>query len=132
MKLKHCRTVWRSECTALMARAVRYVLEQKKNDKPLYKTYISISKPDFIGGKTLRTCMYIAFDATTVSTATLEQKKADRKYLTELVSIKLKAIKEIKENPELLKHLKISTVTYVPTGAHVVVEWKEGFVYSNF
>lgn len=121
-----------SECTALMARAVRYVLEQKKNDKPLYKTYISISKPDFIGGKTLRTCRYIAFDATTVSTATLEQKKADRKYLTELVSIKLKAIKEIKENPELLKHLKISTVTYVPTGAHVVVEWKEGFVYSNF
>lgn len=79
-----------------------------------------------------RTCRYIAFDATTVSTATLEQKKADRKYLTELVSIKLKAIKEIKENPELLKHLKISTVTYVPTGAHVVVEWKEGFVYSNF
>lgn len=40
-------------------------------------------------------------------------------------------IKEIKENPELLKHLKISTVTYVPTGAHVVVEWKEGFVYSD-
>lgn len=67
----------------------------------------------------------------TVSTATLEQKKADKKYLTELVAIKLKVIKEIKENPELLKHLKISTVTYVPTGAHVVVEWKEGFVYSD-
>lgn len=120
-----------SECTALMARAVRYVLEDKEDDKSLYKTYISISKPDFIGGKSLRTCQYIAFDATTVSTATLEQKKADRKYLTELVVIKLKAIKEIKENPELLKHLKISTVTYVPTGAHVVVEWKEGFVYSD-
>ena len=120
-----------SECTALMARAIRYVLEQKEDDRPLYKTYISISKPDFIGGKTLRTCRYIAFDATTVSTATLEQKKADKKYLTELVAIKLKAIKEIKENPELLKHLKISTVTYVPTGAHVVVEWKEGFVYSD-
>lgn len=60
-----------------------------------------------------------------------EQKKADRKYLTELVAIKLKAIKEIKENPELLKHLKIATVSYIPTGAHVVVEWKEGFVYSD-
>lgn len=95
------------------------------------ESYISISKPDFIGGKTLRTCRYIAFDATTVSTATLEQKKADKKYLTELVAIKLKAIKEIKENPELLKHLKIATVSYVPTGAHVVVEWKEGFVYSD-
>lgn len=120
-----------SECTALMARTVRHILEQKENDKSFYKTYISISKPDFIGGKSLRTCQYIAFDAMTVSTATLEQKKADRKYLTELVAIKLKAIREIKENPELLKHLKIATVSYVPTGAHVVVEWKEGFVYSD-
>lgn len=120
-----------SECTGLMARVVRYILEQKEDDEPLYKTYISISKPDFIGGKTLRTCRYIAFDATTVSTATLEQKKADRKYLTELVTIKLKAIREIKENPELLKHLKIATVSYIPTGAHVIVEWKEGFVYSD-
>ena len=120
-----------SSCTGLQARVIRHALECKELNKPLYETYISISKPDFIGGKSLRTCRYIAFDATAVSTATLEQKKADRKYLAKLVAIKLKTIREIKENPELLKHLKISTVSYIPAGAHVIVEWKEGFVYSD-
>lgn len=91
--------------------------------------YLSVHKPVFTWIKKGEFSR-INVTVVTASTASIEDKKSHIAIARTMVYDKLKKTGIFSRNPELLKHVKISSVVYCKDGVDFIIEWKESFAYE--
>lgn len=105
-------------------------IDKSESDAIVHKTFLNVDKPVYAGAHK-KNFDRIYIDVICRSDVTADEVRKNIKVAKRMIMWKLKGERKFRDNPELLKHLKISNMNLTRGILHFIIEWKESFVYEE-